>query len=101
MEDFGPSYGLSGILTLFERESQTYTYADELKFWDPHSFDKQRLYSILCFVYDKKGPNAFPEGFIDSKLHNELNSCKVDYEKMKEDWKRVLKPYLKSDSNFV
>lgn len=101
LEDIGPSYGFAGTLTLFDERSEIYTYTSDLKFWDPHSLDEQRLYSILCLIYEKAGSGAFPEGFIGSKLHERLQSCGLSYEKITKSWALSIEPYLKPDSTFL
>lgn len=97
----GPSYGLAGIMTLFDEDSKIYQYTSDLKFWDSHSLDQQRLYYILCSVYEKHGPNAFPEGFDGSKTHERLKECKFGVDDISESWATLLKPHLKSDSDFL
>ena len=97
----GPSYGLSGPMALFFEDSKKYTYTEDLEFWDSHSLDAQRLYFILCFLYEKYGPDIFPEGAIDSEELEDLADCYLGVEKIAEDWAKLLKPHIKSDSTFL
>lgn len=96
-----PSYGLSGPMTLFAKESEIYTYTSDLKFWDSHSIPEQRIYSILCLLYEKYDPNVFPEGFIGSKTHERLEECNLGVDKISESWSTLIRPYLKPDSAFL
>lgn len=101
LEDLeSPSYALSGPMALFAQQSEIYTYTSDLKFWDSHSLDDQRLYFILCLLYEKYGSGVFPEGFEGSKTHERLKECKLGIDDISKSWQNSLKPYMKHDSYF-
>ena len=66
----------------------------EVDFADEHSLDKQRAYSIACWVY---GSN--PQQFTSLKkvLPAERRvRCPDEYRRLKKAWFRLLKPHLRA-----
>lgn len=68
---------------------------DDLSFWDEHSFDEQRFYNILCWIYGKD-----PEGYqylVDDETlpANRAERCPAEYDRMSRSWEALLAPYVK------
>ena len=64
----------------------------EVDFADEHSFDKQRAYSIACWVY---GSNTQRYGFLRSVLPAERRvRCPDEYRKLKKAWLGFLRPHV-------
>ena len=65
----------------------------EVDFADEHSFDKQRAYSIACWVY---GSNAKRYGFLRSVLPvSRRVRCADEYRQLKKAWFSFLKPHIR------
>ena len=81
---------------MFGLESEEFEKLEESDFWSEHSLDIQRFYTTLCHVY-----GSDPEAHVD--LVNEENglsqeraeNCQYEYERIRQGWLDVLKPYLK------
>ena len=81
---------------MFGLESEEFKNLEESDFWSEHSLDIQRFYTTLCHVY-----GSDPEAHAD--LVNEENglsqdraeNCQYEYERIRQGWLDVLKPYLK------
>ena len=66
----------------------------EVDFADEHSFDKQRAYSIACWVY---GSNTKRYGYLKSVLPASRRvRCPDEYRKLKKAWFSFLKPHVRS-----
>ena len=66
---------------------------DEVDFADEHSFDKQRAYSIACWVY---GSNTQRYGFLRSVLPAKRRvRCPDEYRKLKKAWLGFLRPHVR------
>jgi hypothetical protein len=68
---------------------------DDLSFWDEHSFDEQRFYNILCWVYGND-----PEGYqylVDDETlpADRAEQCPAEYDRMYRSWDTLLAPYVK------
>ncbi len=81
---------------MFGLESEEFEKLEESDFWSEHSLDIQRFYTTLCHVY-----GSDPVAHAD--LVNEENglsqdraeTCQYEYERIRQGWLDVLKPYLK------
>jgi Putative metallopeptidase len=66
---------------------------DEVDFADEHSFDKQRAYSIACWVY---GSNPTRYGFLRQFLPvSRRVRCPDEYRKLKKAWFSFLRPHVR------
>jgi hypothetical protein len=66
---------------------------NELDFADEHSFDKQRAYSIACWVY---GSNTQRYGFLRRVLPVERRvRCADEYRQLKRAWFGFLRPHVR------
>jgi Putative metallopeptidase len=66
---------------------------DEVDFADEHSFDKQRAYSIACWVY---GSNPTRYGFLRQFLPASRRvRCPDEYRKLKRAWFSFLRPHIR------
>ena len=68
---------------------------DDLSFWDEHSFDEQRFYNILCWIYGKDS-----EGYqylVDDETlpAGRAERCPAEYDRMSRSWEALLAPYVK------
>ncbi len=68
---------------------------EDLAFWDEHSFDGQRFYNILCWIYGKD-----PEGYqylVDDEIlpADRAEQCPAEYDRMSRSWTALLAPYVK------
>jgi hypothetical protein len=64
-------------------------------FWDEHSFDMQRLGTIVCLLY-----GHHPEKFAPLMLklgvpEQRQKRCSLEFPKKKQSWLTLLKPYMK------
>ena len=65
----------------------------EVDFADEHSFDKQRAYSIACWVY---GSDTKKFGYLRSVLPAERRvRCADEYRRLKKAWFGFLKPHVR------
>ena len=67
----------------------------EYAFWDEHSVDEQRAYSIVCMMVGQD-----PEGFKEFAASNELpegrqEGCPSEYGKVKDAWTKLLEPHVR------
>ena len=66
----------------------------EVDFADEHSFDKQRAYSIACWVY---GSNPSKYAYLRSVLPAERRvRCPGEYAQLKKAWLGLLKPHVRA-----
>ncbi len=79
---------------LFDIERQADDIS-ESNYWDEHSLDAQRFYSILCIVYGSD-PNKYSTLLKELNIdENRQDMCIDEYEKMTKSWKKILKPWIK------
>ena len=81
---------------MFGLESERFEKLEESDFWSEHSLDIQRYYTTLCHVYgsdpDAHGDLVDEEtGLTQARAEN----CQYEYERIRQGWLDVLKPYLK------
>lgn len=68
---------------------------EELPFWDEHSLDEQRFFSIVCLVYGSN-PNKFDRLVEDGDLPEErAERCPDEFVQIERSWHRLLEPHLK------
>lgn len=71
------------------------TNIEELPFWDEHSLDGQRFYSIACWIYgqdSRKHSYLIEEGILPEVR---AERCGSEYQKLSESWSVLLAPYFK------
>jgi hypothetical protein len=64
-------------------------------FWDQHSFDAQRMYNWLCWIYgsDPTGnANIVTSGDLPA---DRADTCQGEFQKMSYAWQQMLGPHLK------
>lgn len=67
----------------------------ELPFWDEHSLDMQRFYTIAALIYGSN-PEKYDYFIGSGYLGNRRPAIAIaEYQKIKKGWDRVLKPYIK------
>jgi len=71
---------------------------DESAFFDSHSLDGQRFYTISCHVYgaDTKRYASVVDGLDIDK--DRLEECPAEYEQLSTSWSTVLKPHTRDDT---
>lgn len=77
---------------LFEASGDSEDF-DKSAFWDEHSLDLQRAYSIVCWVY-----GSDPEAYSDLEQvipEDRIGTCSDEYDQKVKSWLQVLEPYLK------
>ncbi len=81
---------------MFGLESEEFEKLGESDFWSEHSLDIQRFYTTLCHVYGSD-PKAHADLVNEeSGLSQErAENCQYEYERIRQGWLDVLKPYLK------
>jgi Putative metallopeptidase len=66
-----------------------------LPFWDEHSLDIQRFYSIAALLYGSD-PDKYDYFIKDGLLGDRRpNNAISEYQKIKAGWDKILKPYIK------
>ena len=66
----------------------------EVDFADEHSFDKQRAYSIACWVY---GSDPVKYGYLKTVLPAERRvRCGDEYRQLKKAWLGMLRPHIRA-----
>jgi hypothetical protein len=88
----GENAAIDGANSFVGEEEQE---MDDLSFWDEHSFDEQRFYNILCWIYGKD-----PEGYqylVDDETlpADRAERCPTEYHRMSRAWESLLTPYVK------
>ena len=78
----------------FLSDAQSQAQGADYAFWDEHSLDQQRAYSMVCFMVGQD-----PEGFKDFADSVELpdgrrERCKFEYESAVASWNAVLEPHM-------
>ena len=67
----------------------------ELPFWDEHSLDMQRFYTIASLIYGSN-PDKYDYFIKSGYLGNRRPAIAIaEYQKIKKGWDRVLKSYIK------
>ena len=73
--------------------SQEFSLAE---FWDSHSLNEQRMFTIICLIYGSN-PEAHPELLEAVGMPAEQGpNCQFDYAQTARSWSRVLGGYLKN-----
>ena len=83
----------SVTITLIETSSAE-TPINTLEYWDIHSFNLQRYYDILCFIYGKD-PSQFTYLVGEGLPPDRATTCESEYNKISSSWDEVLAPYRK------
>ena len=64
-------------------------------FWDSHSLDQQRMYSIICMIYGSD-PNAYSSLLNDVGMPSEKESeCVYSFQETSRNWVRLIADYIK------
>jgi hypothetical protein len=69
--------------------------ANDLPFWDTHSFDLTRMYNWECWIY---GSDPAGDGNIVASgdlPEDRAGGCQEEFSKMSEAWQQMLGPHLK------
>lgn len=70
---------------------------NELAFWDEHSLNSQRVYSIACMLVGKD-PVKYQELVGDDLLPTvRADRCPDEFKQKSKSWERLLNPYFKAD----
>jgi len=79
----------------FQKQQANNTSTD-MPFADEHSFDGQRFYNIMCWIYGSD-PVKY-DSFIDSGNLTAARAplCEEEFRKMSRSWERLLEPHLTS-----
>jgi hypothetical protein len=81
--------------TVFQRLNQQGEIFDNLPFWDEHSFDLQRYYSINSLIF---GSDPYRwDGIIDIGYRRPVNAID-EFNKIKRGWSRLLLPHLRIEN---
>ena len=93
----GDAYVLNGAQSFFLTGVEE-ADAGEHAYWDEHSLDLQRYYSIACLVYGRD-----PEAHADLVGGDELPAeraelCPEEYARKLSSWLALLDPYLREDA---
>lgn len=71
---------------------------DQKDYWDVHSLDAQRYYSILCWVHggapemcDDLVAKLVPDDWFESRA----DDCSAEFEKLRKNWGKLLEPHFK------
>lgn len=80
----------------FQIKGSHATSIDSLPFWDEHSFDKQRFYSLVCMVYGSNPEHYQVLVDYDVLPSERQQECIVEYSKISRNMNILLEPYIKS-----
>lgn len=81
---------------MFGLESETSERVEQADFWSEHSLDIQRYYTTLCHVYGSDPVGQARLVNDDYGLSEErAENCEYEYDRIRQGWLDVLKPYLK------
>jgi len=81
---------------LFEAWAANREEFSEEDFWDEHSLDEQRTYSILCWIYGSN-PTAFAEFAREVKIPEaRAERCEEEFRQIAVSWSRLLAPHLRN-----
>jgi hypothetical protein len=65
-------------------------------FWDEHSLNEQRTYSILCWIYGSN-PEAFtPLAEAVEIPESRAARCQSEFQQIALSWSRLLEPHLRN-----
>ena len=81
----------------FLQQSKRVADVSDLAFWDEHSLDGQRYYSIACLLYgsDRK---AFKHLVTEGKLpRRRAMRCEEEHERISGAWDKILEPHLRDE----
>lgn len=85
---------LESVTTTLIETSSAETQINTLEYWDVHSFNLQRYYDILCFIYGKE-PSQFTYLVGKWLPPDRAATCELEYNKISSSWDEVLAPYRK------
>ncbi|HPY42528.1 MAG TPA: DUF4344 domain-containing metallopeptidase, partial [Thiolinea sp.] len=81
---------------LFDLEGEDVKELSEADFWDEHSLDTQRYYTTMCHIYGSD-PKKYKDVKVDAGFDKErAETCSDDYELVRENWFKLLKPIMKN-----
>jgi hypothetical protein len=70
---------------------------EELRFWDEHSLDAQRMYHVLCLIYGSD-PEKYKALVGDDMLPQQrAQRCPHEYKQRVRSWDRLLRDHLKPE----
>lgn len=99
LQDNDISGVLSGMYQFALDAEETEASLDQLAFWDEHSFDSQRFYSIACLIYGSD-PAEFTDLVTDEELPaDRAESCPVEYERKTAAWNALLEPHYREQDD--
>jgi hypothetical protein len=91
-EEPSSALAASYLFGLFGDQRDTLEAAD---FFDEHSLDEQRFYSIICHVYGSN-PREHADLAAAAEFPAERRArCRAEYSQMVNSWFRLLRPYFK------
>jgi len=80
---------------VFALAAESETEFEEADFWDEHSLDIQRFYSIICWVYGSN-PEQYAQLIVEEGIDEERAvSCPDEYAQKVYSWLTLLSPYFK------
>jgi hypothetical protein len=80
---------------LFEAWAANREEFSEEDFWDEHSLDEQRTFSILCWVYGSN-PEAFASLAKEAQMpKSRAKRCESEYQQIAVSWSKLLLPHLR------
>src|SRR3954452_20330380 len=65
-------------------------------YWDEHSLDKQRAYSIVCWIAGANRQNYQAIASAGIIAQDRLRSCPAEYKQRVQSWFELLKPHLRA-----
>lgn len=79
----------------FALQAESQTEFEEAAFWDEHSLDIQRFYSIICWIYGSN-PEQYAQLIEEEEIDEErAASCPEEYGQKVYSWMTLLSPFLK------
>jgi len=83
---------IKGLMFSTKRDKKE---GEKLAFYDEHSLDPQRAYTIVCYLYGSN-PEKYKQLATDTKLPEERReTCVVDYKNQAWSWDELLKAHLR------
>ena len=84
---------LLGAADMFASESNDYQELDEAHFWDEHSLDAQRYYTVVCHIYGHD-PDEYEWLLDETGIPAERGEgCITEFELLTSDWRFLLEPW--------
>lgn len=81
--------------TAYQRINKEGKALDVLPFWDEHSFNLQRYYSINSLLFGSN-PDKYQDLYYDGKIgYRRPGNAIQEYQKIKRGWTKVLQNYIK------